>query len=67
MPAHQEAFNRLAVRLLSYDGDRARQDQVLDQWIDYRDRATEWDAAHWGLTDLDEKFRLFDSLTERTR
>ena len=24
-------------------------DELLDQYLDYRDRATEWDADRWGL------------------
>jgi hypothetical protein len=26
---------------------------LLDQWLDYRDRATEWDAKQWGFKDPD--------------
>lgn len=29
--------------------DPATVDMLLDQWLDYRDRATEWDAARWGF------------------
>ncbi|WP_258563016.1 hypothetical protein [Streptomyces phytophilus] len=28
---------------------RSRQDELLDYWLDLRDRATEWDADQWGL------------------
>ncbi|MGA5489587.1 hypothetical protein ACPCK1_17745 [Streptomyces pseudogriseolus] len=48
MPASQKAFEALAVRLRYAKGADAV-DDLLDRWIDYRDRATEWDAARWGF------------------
>jgi hypothetical protein len=48
MPAHPAAFARLAAELRR-TRDPARRDQLLDTWLDYRDRATEWDARRWGL------------------
>lgn len=48
MPAHPRAFWRLAEELASAT-DPGRRDELLDEWIDYRDRATEWDADRWGL------------------
>jgi hypothetical protein len=48
MPAHPAAYGRLATQLrLTLDPDL--RDQLLDTWLDYRDRATEWDARRWGL------------------
>lgn len=49
MPASPEAFNRLAISILQASGNRQLQDGLLDIWIDVRDRATEWDADHWGF------------------
>lgn len=39
-----------------------RLDQLLDLYLDYRDRATEWDAEKWGFNPerwmLDERRRM---------
>ncbi len=51
MSAAPEAFAQLAEQLRQ-ETDRATQDRYLDLWIDYRDRATEWDAEQWGLSDV---------------
>lgn len=48
MPASPKAFEALAVRL-RYAKTPAGVDMLLDRWLDYRDRATEWDAAQWGF------------------
>lgn len=48
MPASQAAFEGLAARL-RLAADPGSVDLLLDQWLDYRDRATEWDAAQWGF------------------
>lgn len=48
MPAHPKAFASLAVRLAA-TADPATVDLLLDQWLDYRDYATEWDAGQWGF------------------
>ncbi|WP_125262828.1 hypothetical protein [Streptomyces alboflavus] len=48
MPASPKAFAALAERL-SNTPDAVTRDMLLDRWLDYRDRATEWDAARWGF------------------
>lgn len=48
MPAALQAFESLAVRLRSASDPRSV-DMLLDTWLDYRDRATEWDAKRWGF------------------
>lgn len=48
MGAHPNAFERLADRLRRTKVPFVR-DQLLDQWLDFRDRATEWDAKQWGF------------------
>ncbi|MFF4791882.1 hypothetical protein ACFY2M_19435 [Streptomyces sp. NPDC001276] len=48
MPAHPRAFQRLANQLAATT-DPAKRDVLLDEWLDVRDRATEWDADQWGL------------------
>lgn len=48
MPAHPAAYARLANRLRETT-EPATRDQLLDQWLDYRDHATDWDADQWGL------------------
>ncbi|MCX5562746.1 hypothetical protein [Streptomyces sp. NBC_00038] len=52
MPASQAAFEALAVRL-RFASDPGSVDMLLDTWLDYRDRATEWDAKRWGFEDPD--------------
>ncbi|MGW7197525.1 hypothetical protein [Streptomyces chryseus] len=54
MPASPTAFEGLAERIRRA-ADAATVDMLLDRWLDYRDRATEWDAGRWGLDDLDRK------------
>ncbi|GAA3527626.1 hypothetical protein [Streptomyces osmaniensis] len=54
MPAAPRAFEGLAERIRRA-ADVATVDMLLDRWLDYRDRATEWDAHRWGLDDLDRK------------
>ncbi|MER5302292.1 hypothetical protein ABT039_22920 [Streptomyces lasiicapitis] len=56
MPGHPAAFARLAAEL-RHARDPARRDQLLDHWIDIRDRATEWDARRWGFHDPDDWVR----------
>jgi hypothetical protein len=46
--ASPKAFEALAVRLRFATSAEAV-DALLDTWLDYRDRATEWDAARWGF------------------
>ncbi|MFF2571065.1 hypothetical protein [Streptomyces sp. NPDC058084] len=48
MPAHPAAFANLAARLRR-TRNPVRRDQLLDIWLDIRDRATEWDARQWGF------------------
>ncbi|MDX3165848.1 hypothetical protein PV516_18860 [Streptomyces scabiei] len=48
MPAHPAAFAHLAAQLRRAD-DPVWRDQLLDIWLDIRDRATEWDARQWGF------------------
>ncbi|WP_405991076.1 hypothetical protein [Streptomyces sp. NBC_00986] len=48
MAASPKAFEALAVRL-RFASDPGSVDLLLDTWLDYRDRATEWDAARWGF------------------
>lgn len=48
MAADNRAFEALAVRL-RLAGDPGSVDMLLDTWLDYRDRATEWDARQWGF------------------
>ncbi|AZM53317.1 hypothetical protein DMA15_12570 [Streptomyces sp. WAC 01529] len=48
MPASPKAFAALAERLVAASTVEGR-DALLDRWLDYRDRATEWDAAQWGF------------------
>ncbi|MER7350951.1 hypothetical protein ABT390_36710 [Streptomyces aurantiacus] len=48
MPASPKAFDALAERIRRA-ADAATADMLLDRWLDYRDRATEWDAARWGF------------------
>jgi hypothetical protein len=48
MAADNRAFEALAVRL-QFASDPGSVDMLLDTWLDYRDRATEWDAARWGF------------------
>ena len=48
MPAHPRAFQRLAEDLTA-STDPGKRDELLDEWLDYRDRATEWDADQWNL------------------
>ncbi|MGW4493808.1 hypothetical protein [Streptomyces sp. NPDC004376] len=48
MPAHPRVFEHLAQQLAATPDPHAR-DALLDQWIDLRDRVTEWDADQWNL------------------
>lgn len=48
MPADPKAFEALAVRL-RFASDPGSVDMLLDQWLAYRDQATEWDARRWGF------------------
>jgi hypothetical protein len=48
VPASPKAFTALAERLVAA-GTTAERDALLDRWLDYRDRATEWDARRWGF------------------
>lgn len=57
MPAHPKFFAQLANQI-SDATDRARRDELLDQWIDVRDRATEWDADQWGFAPDDWEKRV---------
>ena len=49
MPGHPRAFQCIA-RELAAATNSDRRDELLDEWLDYRDRATEWDADRWGFT-----------------
>ena len=44
---HQKARDRMARMLFSAKPEH--RDHYLDQYLDYRDRATEWDGSNWGL------------------
>jgi hypothetical protein len=46
--AHPDAFAGLAIRI-SRTKDPIIVDELLDQWNDWRTRATEWDAQQWGF------------------
>jgi len=48
MPMGEAAKWHLANRI-SNATSRQAQDELLDIWLDYRDRATEWDAERWGF------------------
>ncbi|MEW1630790.1 hypothetical protein AB0387_25950 [Streptomyces sp. NPDC089173] len=48
MPAHPKAFQRIADQLATTT-DPDRRNELLDEWLDYRDQATEWDARRWGF------------------
>lgn len=48
MSAHPDAFERLGQKLVAAR-DPEVVDQLLDQWSDYRDRATDWDGDQWGF------------------
>ncbi|SCD41095.1 hypothetical protein GA0115251_106933 [Streptomyces sp. TverLS-915] len=48
MSAHPRFFQQLS-RELAAASSPARRDELLDYWIDCRDRATEWDAHCWGF------------------
>jgi len=48
MPAHPKAFEVLAARIKAATTPAAV-DALLDTWLDYRDRATGWDAERWGF------------------
>lgn len=48
MSAHPDAYARLA-RDLSRTKDRKIHDELLDQWLDYRYLASEWDGEQWGF------------------
>lgn len=48
MSAHPDAFKKLS-KDISRTKDRKIHDELLDRWLDYRDRATEWDAQNWGF------------------
>ncbi|MFI6465696.1 hypothetical protein [Streptomyces sp. NPDC050538] len=48
VPADRKAFDVLAERIAAAATPEVR-DVLLDQWLDYRDRATEWDARRWGF------------------
>lgn len=47
MPCHPKALARLADRMAA--APREHVDHYLDQWLDYTQRATEWDADLWGF------------------
>lgn len=48
MPAHPTFFTQLADQIRDAANPK-RRDELLDQWLDIRDRATEWDADQWGF------------------
>ncbi|MFI9012615.1 hypothetical protein ACIGZI_01115 [Streptomyces griseus] len=48
MPAHPKAFQRIADQLATTT-DPDHRNELLDQWLDIRDQATEWDARRWGF------------------
>ena len=54
MPAHEKAFARINVQILAARGrgDDAKVDQLLEEWYDLQERATEWDVDQWGLADI---------------
>jgi hypothetical protein len=47
--------HRLPVRLV----------ELLDQWVDIRDRATEWDADQWGFAPDDWEKRVLAKMEEQ--
>ncbi len=48
MSGHPDAFARLAVQLTSAK-DPDVIDELLDQWLEMRDLATDHDAENWGF------------------
>lgn len=48
MSAHPLAFQRIA-KDLTATTNPDRRNELLDEWLDARDRATEWDADQWGF------------------
>lgn len=48
MGASPRAFEVLATRLRAARTP-ADVDTLLDRWVDFRDRATDWDAHRWGF------------------
>lgn len=59
MPAHEKTYDRLTASLKA-TLDPAQRDALLDEWVDIRDRATEYDADQWGLNPDDP---MWGSLT----
>jgi hypothetical protein len=64
MPAHPNYFNQLADQIRNTTNP-ARLDELLDQWVDIRDRATEWDADQWGFAPDDWEKRVLAKTEEQ--
>lgn len=56
MTASPSRLVSLRLRLLAAT-DAAHVDALLDEWLDYRDQATEWDAQLWQLGDVERRTR----------
>lgn len=61
MPAHPKFFVHLADQIRNTT-DPGRRDELLDQWVDIRDRATEWDADQWGFAPDDWEKRVLATM-----
>jgi hypothetical protein len=48
MPAHPKTFERIE-RRLQMTTDPVLRDALLDEMLDVRELATNWDADQWGL------------------
>lgn len=48
MSAHPDAFARLAERIRRTE-NMSVIDSLLDQWLVYKNLATDWDAQQWGF------------------
>jgi len=48
MPAHQKAYRRIFDMVAQAKSSRD-QDRWLDEALDLRQRATDWDADQWGF------------------
>jgi len=66
MPAAPKAFERLASEL-TLATNPVRRDELLDEWLDYRDCATEWDAQQWGFDPDRWEERLRIQMERRAR
>ncbi|MBT0771833.1 hypothetical protein KIH74_23025 [Kineosporia sp. J2-2] len=64
MPGHGLAYERLSNGLRATT-EPARRDELLDEWIDMRDLATNYDADQWGLNPDDPMWDQLDQQEAR--